>query len=127
MIPALDRTATRIVTIGGIIVALSLLGFGASYCHQRNVTERARIDGRVSEGETRAADAATGAVADYADRQADRVEIDRRNRDEILSAPNADDSAGDAGDVGLRVLCDRPAYRSDPICLRLKGSAAVSR
>ena len=69
--------------------------------------------------------AATGAVIEYADRQTERDATTRDNRDQILAAPNAADSAGDTGNVGLGVLCQRPAYIADPVCVRLKGSAAT--
>lgn len=122
-----DRLFIRIASIMALIAALCFVGFGLSYCHQRNVTKRAQISERMARGETSAANAATSAVLEYSDRQSDRDATTRANNDAIQAAPNSRDTAGAAGDAGLRGLCDRPSYRNDPVCLRLKDSAATSR
>ena len=120
-----DRAFIRIASIMTLIVVLCFVGFGLSYCHQRDALKSAKANTRITRGESNAANAATGAVIDYADRQSERDATTNGNRDQILAAPNAADSAGDTGNVGLSVLCDRPALRSDPVCVRLKGSAAA--
>lgn len=122
-----DRLFIRIASIMALIAALCFIGFGLSYCHQRNVTKRAQISERMARGETSAANAATSAVLEYSERQSDRDATTRANNDAIQAAPNSRDTAGAAGDAGLRGLCDRPSYRNDPVCLRLKDSAATSR
>lgn len=121
-----DRAFIRIASIMAMIVVLCFVGFGLSYCHQRDALKSANANTRITRGESNAANAATGAVIDYADRQTERDATTRDNRDQILDAPNAADSAGDTGNVGLGVLCERPALRSDPVCVRLKGSAAAN-
>lgn len=124
---SMDTIVRRVIVISVIMLAIVLIGLTVGLCSARDKASMADANTRIAEGQTNASNAATAAVADYADRQTDRAETERKNRDEILSAPNAGDSAGPAGDAGLRVLCERAAYRSDPVCLRLKGSAATSR
>ncbi len=101
--------------------------FGVSYCHQTDKARRAQISERMTRGESNATNAATSAVLEYSERQSDRDATTRANNDAIQAAPNSRDTAGAAGDAGLRGLCDRPSYRNDPVCLRLKDSAATSR
>lgn len=122
-----DRLFKRIVAAMTLIAVLCFVAFGVSYCHQRNVTQRAQIGERMARGESNAANAATGAVIDYAERQADRDATTRNNRDAIQAAPNSNDPAGAAGDAGIRGLCERASFRNDPVCLRLKDTASVSR
>lgn len=121
-----DRAFIRIASIMALIVVLCFVGFGLSYCHQRRALDAANATTRVTRGESNAANAATSAVIEYADRQSERDATTNGNRDQILAAPNAADSAGDTGNVGLSVLCSRPAYIADPVCVRLKGSAAAN-
>ena len=121
-----DRLFIRIASIPVLVVVLCFVGFGLSYCHQRDALKSANATTRITRGESNAANAATGAVIEYADRQTERDATTRDNRDQILAAPNATDSAGDTGNVGLGVLCQRPAYIADPVCVRLKGSAAAN-
>ena len=120
-----DRAFIRIASIMALIVVLCFVGFGLSYCHQRDALKSAKANTRISRGESNAASAATGAVIEYADRQSERDATTNGNRDTILAAPDARVSAGSAGDAGYRVLCDRVSTRSDPVCVRLKGSAAT--
>ena len=120
-----DRLFIRIASIMALIAVLCFIGFGLSYCHQRNVTKRAQISERMARGETAATNAATSAVIEYAERQTTRDATTNENRDKVMAAENANVSAGSAGDAGYRVLCERPAYRSDPVCVRIKGSAAA--
>lgn len=121
-----DRAFIRIASIMALIVVLCFVGFGLSYCHQRDALKSANANTRIARGESNAANAATGAVIDYADRQSERDATTNGNRDKILAAENANASAGSAGDAGLGVLCSRPAYIADPVCVRLKGSAAAN-
>ena len=121
-----DRAFIRIASIMALIVVLCFVGFGLSYCHQRRALDTANANTRITRGESNAANAATGAVIEYAERQSTRDATTNENRDKILAAENASDSAGRSGDVGLGVLCERPALRSDPVCVRLKGSAAAN-
>lgn len=120
-----DRLFIRIASIMALIAVLCFIGFGLSYCHQRAQLDASRASERITRGESNAANAATSAVIEYADRQSTRDATTNENRDKILAAPDAGVSAGRSGDVGLGVLCERVSTRSDPVCVRIKGSAAT--
>lgn len=51
----LDKAAYRIVTIGSLIALLCLIGFGLSYCHQREKLREARNAQTVAEARTESA------------------------------------------------------------------------
>lgn len=121
----LSQTASRIVSLVALACVLVVILLTFAWCNADRAAKLAHANQRIAEGQAKASDAATGAVADYGDRQAERVETDRKNRDDILSASNANDPAGDAGDIGLRRLCDRAINRADPVCVRLKSPPAA--
>lgn len=54
MFPA-DKLFRRLVTAMTLIVLLFLIGFGLSYCHQRNIAREARDAQTVAEGRTESA------------------------------------------------------------------------
>ena len=122
-----DSLARRIMFALSFLALMCVVGFGVSYCHQTDKARRAQISERMTRGESDATNAATSAVLEYSERQSDRDATTRANNDAIQAAPNSRDTAGAAGDAGLRGLCGRQAYRNDPVCLRLKDSAATSR
>lgn len=90
---------------------------------------RQRAGAEVAQASDQATRAALEALARQGARETDRQVREQETRDDILSAPDADASAGAAGDAGLAGLCRRALYRDHPRCAGLRPSdpAATAR
>ncbi|MFN4289044.1 MAG: hypothetical protein ACK4E3_11170 [Brevundimonas sp.] len=98
-----------------IIIALCAVDHRARQSERQRAAEAAQAASSASAGETLARDA-IGQSEASASREAAITDQTGRNRDAILSAPDAGNTAGDAGRTGLERLCQRAAYRDDPAC-----------
>ena len=79
-----------------------------------------RFNGRVADSQAGLGADAAKTTAGQVQAEADNAAQTGRNREVILDAENANDSAGDAGDRGLRALCERVRYRDSVRCVELR-------
>lgn len=84
-----------------------------------NRASRSAAEGKVATAQANAA--GTAVIVSDGQNQAEVAsrETEAANREDILNAPNASETAGDAGLRGMRSLCGRVQYRSDPRCAGL--------
>jgi hypothetical protein len=87
------------------------------------LTRDARTEARLSRNQTTAAQNsgrdAVNTVAEAANREAGDADLTRSNEMEIRNAEGSDAIVADpAHDAGLRSLCRRRSYRSDPRCVQ---------
>lgn len=116
----LNPLATRV--IGGIVIALALLALilTLGYCQSRREAATARATGEVATGQANAAKGAVETLDGQMRAETVNRDTEARNRQDILNAENAKNAAGDAGNRGIRALCDRLLYKSDPRCVELQ-------
>lgn len=119
--------ARKTVAILILVALLCAAGFFASYSYQVNKSHRAKLDGAVSSATERIGKTSTREAISALEREHKRDNQTIENRNKINEAENANDSAGDAGNIGLGVLCERPSYRHDPACLQRKNPAASQK
>lgn len=116
----LDAVVRRAITIVGLALLLVVVGLTVGYCSQADRVARAKFEGRVADTQAGlGADAAT-TTAGQVQAEADNAAQTGRNREDILNAENANQSAGDAGDRGLRAVCRRVSYRDSERCVELR-------
>lgn len=122
MIRAALRTLspTAWATVALCALLLLIIGLCSVQSHQANkarqrAAEAAQAARNASASEQLARDA-IGQSEASAGREAAITDQTGRNRDAILSAPDAGNTAGDTGRTGLERLCQRAAYRDDPAC-----------
>ncbi len=116
----LDAVVQRAIAIGSLVLALVVVGLVVGYCSQRDATARAKFEGRVADTQAGLGAEASKTTAGQVQAEADNAAQTGRNREEILNAENANQSAGDAGDRGLRSLCERLRYRDSLRCVELR-------
>ncbi len=117
---ALDTVVRRTIVVALIGLLLVVIGLTVGWCSQREQVARANFDKGVAGAQANlGADAAT-TTAGQVQAEADNAAQTGRNREDILDAENANDSAGDAGDRGLRALCERVRYRDSVRCVELR-------
>jgi len=114
MIPTLKP-----IVWAAIVVAL-LLGLWLGY---RALTADSRTEARLARNQAESAlesgRDAVDTVGKASDREAASDALTRDNDRSIRDAEGADDEVGSAvNDAGLRSLCRRRAYRSDPRCVQ---------
>jgi len=122
-IPAPARVAVGVVAaVLALILAVAVLGrLGVSwdlFGWDRADAVRDKAGAVVGERGKKASDAAAKAASDLADRTADREELGRNNREEILGSKDAGADAGDTGRAQLRSLCRRAP--DNPRCAGLQ-------
>lgn len=113
----LDKTATRVVQIGAIVVALCFALAVLTMCQSRRDAAVARSEAKVATGAANAGNAAVGAIDGQAKAQGELEAQERINQGNILNAPDAKTDAGETGNAGRAALCanermrrEHPAY-----------------
>ena len=114
----LDRTATRIVQIGALIVVLLFAGSVLTMCQARKEAAAAHAKAREATAQANAGSAAVRAIEGRYERDAATDAQTKSNADFIEDAENAREDAGEAGLRGRVAYCRR--MRNDnPICAGL--------
>jgi hypothetical protein len=116
----LDAVVRRVVVLVGLGLLLIVVGLTVGYCSEREATARAKFEGRVADTQAGLGAAAATTTAGQVQAEADNAAQTGRNREDIFNAENAHQSAGDAGDAGLRALCRRVSYRDGERCVELQ-------
>ena len=116
----LDAIVRRVIVLTLIALALIVVGLTVGYCSQREAMGRAKFEGRVSDTQAGLGADAAKTTAGQVQAEADNAAQTGRNREDILDAENAKDSAGDAGSRGLRAVCSRVSYRDSERCVELR-------
>jgi hypothetical protein len=114
----LDRTATRIVQIGALIVVLLFAGSVLTMCQARKEAATAHAKAREATAQAKAGSAAVRATEGRYERDAATDAQTKSNADFIEDAENARESAGQAGLRGRVAYCRR-MRNDDPICAGL--------
>lgn len=114
----LDRTATRIVQIGALIVVLLFAGSVLTMCQARKEAAVAHAKAREATAQAKAGSAAVRATEGRYERDAATDAQTKSNTDFIEDAENARESAGQAGLRGRIAYCRR-MRNDDPICVGL--------
>lgn len=115
----LSDTLTKILSAITLVIVMVVLVLTVGYCSQREKAKRSATQAEIAQaqgGLGREALDKEGAINTSERENAAQTE---KNRQDIEGATNAKDSAGDAGERGLRALCQRVQYRSDPRCAGL--------
>jgi hypothetical protein len=105
------------LTLAGIIIVCLVF---LSWCNARERAATADAEKRVA---TAQANAGANAAAISDEQAADELagaDVTARNREDIQGAENANDTAGAAGDAGLRALCGRVQYYDSQRCAQLR-------
>jgi len=115
--PSFSIRTIALLIVSALVVVMVLAT--CAVVSRRDASERA-VEGKVTSAQASAAGTAS-AVSD-GQNQAETAsrETEAKNREEILNAPNASETAGDAGNRGLLALCQRVQYQSDPRCVGLR-------
>jgi len=114
----LDKTATRIVQIGAIVVILCFVLAVLTMCQARKDAATANAKAREATGQASAGSAAVRATEGRYERDAATDAQTKANADFIDGADNADQDAGEAGRRGWVAYCRR--VRNDhPKCAGL--------
>lgn len=115
----LSDTLTKILSAITLVIVLVVVVLTVGYCSQREKAKRSATQAEIAQAQAglgREALDKEGAINTSERENAAQTE---KNRQDIEGATNAKDSAGDAGERGLRALCQRVQYRSDPRCAGL--------
>lgn len=115
----LSETLTKILSAVTLVIVLVVVVLTLGYCSQRDKAKRSATQAEIAQAQAglgREALDKEGAINTSERENAAQTE---KNRQDIEGATNAKDSAGDAGERGLRALCQRVQYRSDPRCAGL--------
>lgn len=116
----LDTVVRRVIVLGVVACLLIVIGLTVGWCSRREEVARAGFDRNVAGAQAGQGEKAATITAGQVQTEADNAAQTGRNREDILDAENANDSAGDAGDRGLRALCDRMRYRDSERCAELR-------
>ena len=116
----LDRIVQRVIIAGALVCAIVALSLLVGYCSSREEVARARHDATVADRQAGLGADAAKTTAGQVQAEADNAAQTGRNREEIMNAPNASETAGAAGDAGLRALCRRVSYRDSERCAELR-------
>jgi len=114
----LDRTATRFVQIGAIVVVLIFALAILTMCQARKEAATAHAKAREATAQANAGSAAVRATEGRYERDAATDAQTKSNADFIEDADNARESAGEAGLRGRVAYCRR-MRNDDPICTGL--------
>ncbi len=115
----LSASLTKILSAVALVLLLVVKILVMGYCSQRDKAKRSATEAEIAQAQAglgREALDKEGAINTSERENAAQTE---KNRQDIEGATNAKDSAGDAGERGLRALCQRVQYRSDPRCAGL--------
>lgn len=111
--PAITRV---VLIIAGLLVIVALT---LGYCSQRKKAKRSATQAEIAQAQAGLGREALDKEGAITTSERDNAAQTEKNRQDIEGATNAKDSAGDAGERGLRALCQRMQYRSDPRCAGL--------
>jgi len=111
----LDKTATRVVQIGAIVVVLCFALAILTMCNARKDAATANAKAREATAQANAGSAAVRATEGRYERDAATDAQTKSNADFIEGADNAKESAGEAGLRGRAAYCRR-MRNNDPIC-----------
>jgi len=117
---SLDTVVRRVIVFAVIGLLLVVIGLTVGWCNANKDAAKARFDGKVAGSQANLGSEAAKTTAGQVQAEADNAAQTGRNREDILDAENANDTAGDAGDRGLRALCDRVRYRDSERCVELR-------
>jgi hypothetical protein len=117
---ALDGFMRKVVALSVLALILVLILFTVSFCHQRDKAARSSAENRTSQAQAGLGSDAAIITDAQTKAESENASITTRNRDDILNADNAHENAGDAGDAGLRSVCNRVLYRDSPRCVELR-------
>lgn len=115
----LSNTLIKILSAITLVIVLVVMLLTLGYCGQREKAKRSATQAGIAQAQAglgREALDKEGAINTSERENAAQTE---KNRQDIEGATNAKDSAGDAGERGLRALCQRVQYRGDPRCAGL--------
>lgn len=115
----LDKTATRIVQIGAVIVALCLVMAVVTMCQSRREAATANAKAREATAQANAGSAAVRAAEGRYERDAATDAQTKSNADFIEGADNAESDAGEAGRRGWIAYCRR-MRNNHPKCAGLQ-------
>lgn len=118
--------ARKTVAIFGLVVLICAAGLIFSWQYQANKSDRARIDSAIIDAGGRSHKSSARESVAAVEREYERDKQSIENRNKINEAENANDSAGDAGVIGLDVVCKRAIYRHHPACMQRENPAAGS-
>lgn len=124
MIPA--SFARKTVAIMVLVALMCAAGFVASFYYQMGKSSRIKISEATSAASERMTKSTVNEAVRSLEAQNNRDKQTIENRNKINEAENANDSAGDAGDIGLNVVCKRAIYRHHPACMQRENSAKHS-
>lgn len=117
---SLDTLMKRVVSLSVLALIMVLILFAASLCHQKDKAARATAENRTSQAQAGLGSDAAVITDAQTKAESENASVTTRNRDDILNADNAHENAGDAGDAGLRSICNRVLYRDSPRCVELR-------
>lgn len=116
----LDTIVRRVAVIGAIVCLLIVVGVAVGWCSQRGNVARAKFGSTVAERQAELGSDAAQTTARVTDAESQSAAQTARNTEEISRAENANETAGDAGNVGLRALCKRMLYHDSHRCVELR-------
>jgi hypothetical protein len=116
----LDTVVRRVIVLSVLGLLLVVIGLLVGWCQSQDDVARAEFDGRVADSQAGLGSEAAKTTAGQTQAEANNAAQTGRNREDILNAENANDSAGAAGDAGLRALCQRVSYRDSVRCAELR-------
>lgn len=115
----LSDTPTKILSAITLVIVLVVLVLTLGYCSQREKAKRSATDAEIAQAQAGLGREALDKEGSINTSERENAAQTAKNRQDIEGATNAKDSAGDAGERGLRALCQRVQYRSDPRCAGL--------
>lgn len=116
----MGRFPLRTILIAAVIIMclLAVLSW-RSACTS---ADKARREASVAAAQASVGKTAATASDEQMQAEAANRDTEAQNREDILNAANANETAGDAGLATLRALCRRVQYHADPKCIRLRES-----
>lgn len=115
----LSDTLTKILSAITFVIALVVVVLTIGYCSQREKAKRSATQAEIAQAQAGLGREALDKEGTINTSERENAAQTEKNRQDIEGATNAKDSAGDAGERGLRALCQRVQYRSDPRCAGL--------
>lgn len=116
----LDAIVRRVIVIGLIVCALIAFGLTVGWCSRRDDVAREKFGSTVAERQAELGQSAAQTTARVTDAESQNAGQTARNAEDISRAENANETAGDAGNVGISGLCRRVQYRDTPRCVELR-------
>lgn len=105
--------------LAAVIALVVLTIFVLGRCSRQDEVKRAATEAEIAQAQAGLGKEALDKQGALTEAESENAAQTEKNRHDIEGASNAKDSAGDAGDRGLRALCGRMQYRDDPRCAGL--------